>query len=264
MTDDKPTKDGHRETETSEAFAIVTDELTKEYGRTTAVDGLNLGIEYGTVYGLLGPNGAGKTTTLRMLTSLTPPTSGTARVAGAPITDRKAIVKRIGYLSESPPIHEELTAREQLEYHGGLCDMEPATLQERLETLLDRFELTSDADSRIVTYSKGMRQKTGLIQAILHNPAVLFLDEPTGGLDPRVAHTVRETIVELAASGTTVVLSTHNLSVVEETASKVGILHDGTLVAEGSPSELERRVATGETGTLEDVFLDVTTDNSRE
>ncbi len=248
----------------NDQLAITTDALTKEYGKTTAVADLDLAISGGSVYGFLGPNGAGKTTTIRMLTALTQPTSGTGHVAGQPITDRTAVIQHIGYLPESPPIYDELTAREQLEYHGGLRDMEPSDIEERIEELLDRFDLASDADNRISTYSKGMKQKTGLIQALMHDPAVLFLDEPTSGLDPRAARTVRETITELAASDTTVFLSTHILPVVEELATEVGILYDGSLVAEGPPDALKERMEAGTERTLEDVFLAVTTDEERD
>nr|WP_240452096.1 ABC transporter ATP-binding protein [Halostella salina] len=241
--------------------AISTDDLTKTYSDTTAVDSLNLTVERGAVYGFLGPNGAGKTTTIRMLTALLPSTSGSGRVAGTSITNREALIEHIGYLPESPPIHGEFTAREQLEYHGGLRNMTPAAIGDRIETLLARFELTDAADQRIATYSKGMRQKTGLIQAIMHEPEVVFLDEPTSGLDPRAARTVRETITNLAAEDTTVFLSTHILPVVEDIATNVGILYDGDLVAEGHPRELTSRKAIDEEQTLEDVFLEVTTED---
>jgi ABC-2 type transport system ATP-binding protein len=248
------------ETTPSDETAIVTDGLRKEYGDTTAVESLNIAVERGSIYGLLGPNGAGKSTTIRMLTGLLPPTGGSGHVAGASVTDREALIQQIGYLPESPPIHEEFTAREQLEYHGGLRGMAPDRVESRIETLLDRFDLADDADDRIVTYSRGMRQKTGLIQAIMHQPAVVFLDEPTSGLDPRAARTVRETVTDLADSGTTVVLSTHVLPVVEELATDVGILYNGRLVTEGSPKDLKNRVRTEGQNTLEDVFLEVTTD----
>jgi ABC-2 type transport system ATP-binding protein len=240
--------------------AVSTNDLTKTYSDTTAVNGLNLTVERGAVYGFLGPNGAGKTTTMRMLTALLPPTSGSGRVAGTSITDREALIEHIGYLPESPPIHEEFTAREQLEYHGGLRNMTPAAIDDRIETLLARFELTDAADQRLATYSKGMRQKTGLIQAIMHDPDVVFLDEPTSGLDPRAARTVRETITDLAAGDTTVFLSTHILPVVEDIATNVGILYDGDLVAEGHPSELTNHREIDEERTLEDIFLEVTTE----
>lgn len=246
----------------NDSLSISTDGLTKQYGDTTAVSDLDLTIPRGSIYGFLGPNGAGKTTTIRMLTSLTEPTSGTGHIAGQPITDRKAVIQHIGYLPESPPIYDELTAREQLEYHGGLRDMQPADIEERIEELLNRFDLTADANDRISTYSKGMKQKTGLIQALMHDPAVVILDEPTSGLDPRAARTVRETITELAAGTTTVFLSTHILPVVAELATKVGILYEGELVAEGAPDELTERMETGTESTLEDVFLEVTTDDA--
>ena len=241
--------------------AISTDDLTKTYSDTTAVDSLNLTIERGAVYGFLGPNGAGKTTTIRMLTALLPPTSGSGRVAGTSITNREALIEHIGYLPESPPIHEEFTAREQLEYHGGLRNMASSEIDNRIESLLTRFELTDAADQRIATYSKGMRQKTGLIQAIMHDPDVVFLDEPTSGLDPRAARTVRETITNLATEDTTVFLSTHILPVVEDIATNVGILYKGNLVAEGHPSDLASHREIDEGRTLEDVFLEVTTED---
>jgi ABC-2 type transport system ATP-binding protein len=250
------------ETTRNDETAIVTDGLRKEYGDTTAVEGLSIEVERGSIYGLLGPNGAGKTTTIRMLTGLLPPTGGSGHVAGASVTDRETLIQHIGYLPESPPIHEEFTAREQLEYHGGLRGMAPDQIESRIETLLDRFDLADDADDRIVTYSKGMRQKTGIIQAIMHQPDVVFFDEPTSGLDPRAARTVRETITDFADSGTTFVLSTHILPVVEELATDVGILYDGRLVTEGPPNDLKDRVETNDRNTLEDVFLEVTTDET--
>ena len=241
-------------------MAIVTNNLTKAYGETTAVEALDLKINAGSVYGFLGPNGAGKTTTIRMLTALTSPTSGSGTVAGASITDREAIVDHIGYLPESPPIYEHLTAREQLEYYGGLCGMESEELANRIDKLLNRLDLDDDADNRIVTYSKGMRQKTGLIQAILSDPDVVFLDEPTSGLDPRAVRTVRELITELADNGTTVFLSTHILPVIEEIATEVGILYNGQLVESGEPNALLEKLESSQHSTLEDVFLSVTTE----
>jgi len=238
--------------------AIETDGLTKRYRDTAAVSDLRLRIKRGSIYGFLGPNGAGKTTTMGMLTTLTTPTSGTAHVAGGSITDRETVASHIGYLPEEPPLYDELTGREQLEYFAGLRDMAPSRSEERITALLERFDLIDDADARVSTYSKGMKQKAGLIQALLHDPEVLFLDEPTSGLDPRAARTVRETIAELAAGDTTVFLSTHILPVVEELADTVGVLYDGELVAEGAPDALKERVESDEGSSLEDVFLEVT------
>jgi len=238
-----------------EAPAIEMEGLTKRYGETVAVSELTTSVEAGSVYGFLGPNGAG-TTTMRMLTTLTRPTAGTATVAGHPITDREAVTPHVGYLPEDPPIYDELTGREQLEYVAGLRNLGDVT--ERIESLLDRFGLREDAGKRIGEYSKGMRQKVGVIQAILHDPAVAFLDEPTSGLDPRAARTMRETIAELTERDMTVFLSTHILPVVDELADTIGVLHDGRLVAEGDPETLKSRAEQGESATLEDAFLAVT------
>ncbi|WP_136717331.1 ABC transporter ATP-binding protein [Halorientalis salina] len=245
--------------------AIETTALTKRYGSTTAVADLDLAVPDGVVYGFLGPNGAGKTTTMRMLTSLIRPTSGSARVAGVPVTDRQSIIERVGYLPEEPPVYTELTAREQLTYVAGLRDLPPDRTEARIDELLDRLDLAADADRRIDTYSKGMRQKTAFIQSLLHDPDVLFLDEPTSGLDPRAARTIRTMIDGLADEGTTVFLSTHILPVVDEHADTVGVLSDGRLVAEGPPADLKRQAeAETEEGpgrSLEDVFLDVTSED---
>jgi len=238
--------------------AIEADSLAKRYDREPAVRGVDLSVPHGTVYGFLGPNGAGKTTTIRMLVTLLRPTSGTARIDGQSIEHRDRVAERIGYLPETPPLYEELTGREQLEYIAGLRDIPDDEAAGRIGDLLGRFGLAGDADKRISTYSKGMRGKVGIIQAILHDPAVLFLDEPTSGLDPRAARTVRETIADLAAGETTVFLSTHILPVVDELADTVGVLYDGRLVAEGSPAELKQRAGAGEGRSLEDAFLAVT------
>jgi ABC-2 type transport system ATP-binding protein len=238
--------------------AIETTALTKRYGATTALADLDLRIERGSVYGFLGPNGAGKSTTIRILTTLIDPSSGTARVAGHPVTDRDAVGPQIGYLPEEPPLYEELTGREQIDYIARLRDLAGPERGERIDALLERFDLAEDADARISTYSKGMKQKTSLIQALVHDPAVVFLDEPTSGLDPRAARTVRETITELADEEITVFLSTHILPVVDRVADTVGVLADGRLVAEDSPDALKERLETGSETTLEDVFLDVT------
>jgi ABC-2 type transport system ATP-binding protein len=237
---------------------IETEQLTKRYGETLAVNRLTLSISEGIVYGFLGPNGAGKTTTMRLLTGLTQPTSGNGAVADVPITDRDGLRSHIGYLPEEPPLYEHATAYEQLEYVAGLRDLPAEKTRERIDTLLDELDLTTDAATRIAEYSKGMRQKTAYIQAVLHEPDVVFLDEPTSGLDPRAARTIRSLITDLAKSGTTVFLSTHILPVVEAVADTVGILYDGQLVAEDAPKALTQRAETGDTQTLEDVFLELT------
>lgn len=232
--------------------------MTKRYGSEIAVRNLDLDVERGCVYGFLGPNGSGKTTTMRVLATLTRPTKGEAWVAGESVSDRRRVVEHIGYLPEEPPLYDELTAREQLRYVAGLRGMPDREAEDRIEELLGRFGLLEDADRRISGYSKGMKQMTGISQAIMHEPSVLLLDEPTSGLDPRVARRVRDTIADLAGMEVTVFLSTHILPVVDELADTVGVLYEGELVAEGAPGELKRQAETGEQRTLEDVFLEVT------
>ena len=244
--------------------AIEATGLTKRYGSTTAVDGLDLSVPKGAVYGFLGPNGAGKTTTMRMLTTLTRPTSGEASIAGESIADREAVIAHLGYLPERPPLYEELSGREQLSYVADLRDLSRDRADDRIESLLADFDLLADADKRIGAYSKGMRQKCAFIQAILHEPNVLFLDEPTSGLDPRAARTIRDLVTDLADGGMTIFLSTHILPVVDELADTVGVLHEGRLVAEGPPEQLKRRVRAGEEQTLEEAFLEVTSDEPTE
>ncbi|GAB7095206.1 ABC transporter ATP-binding protein [Halolamina litorea] len=253
-----PSQDG------SAPLAIETRGLGKRYGDVLAVDDLDLAIDAGVVYGFLGPNGSGKTTTMRMLTTLTRPTSGEAFVAGTPITDRDGVIDHLGYLPESPPVFEELTARENLHYVASLHDIPRAEASERIESYLERFDLVDAADRRVEGYSKGMRQKLGLVQAVLHEPEVIFLDEPTSGLDPRAARTVKDLVAELSEHDVTIFLSTHILSVVEELADLVGVLHEGALVAEGTPAELTRRAERDESTSLERAFLDLTEDHDDE
>jgi len=251
--------------------------LTKRYGSTTAIESVDLTVGTGVVFGFLGPNGAGKTTTMRILTGLIDPTAGEARVAGIPSDDRARLVDHIGLLPEEPPLYDELTGREQLQFAADLRDIHWDAVADRALGLCDALDLSEDLDRRIEGYSKGMRQKTAFVQAVQHDPDVVFLDEPTSGLDPRAAKTLRELIVDLAESETTVFLSTHILPVVEEIADEVGVLHEGRLVAEGSIEELVASAGadaddrTGdaqaddgvETGTvddpdLEDAFLELT------
>lgn len=236
--------------------------LTKRYDDLTAVKEVELSIEQGTVYGFLGPNGAGKTTTIEMLTAMTEPTGGTATVAGIDITDRDALKQHIGYLPDEPPLYDAFSAREQLEYVAVLRGMDARRAGDRIDTLLEHVDLAADADREIKTYSTGMRQKVGLLQSLLHRPEVLFLDEPTSGLDPRAARDVVTLIDDLADSGTTVFLSTHILPVVEELADVIGVLYEGRLVAEGSPADLISRATTGNDGSLEEAFLQVTSDSA--
>ena len=242
--------------------AIEANGLTKRYGDVLAVDDLSLSVPTGSIYGFLGPNGAGKTTTMRLLTALTAPTSGTATVAGVPVDDRAALSERIGYLPAEPPVFDELTGREYLRYVARLHELDRDDIDRDIDRYLERFSLADDADRRIDGYSTGMCKKVGVIGAVIHSPAVLFLDEPTSGLDPRAARTMREMIAELADREMTVFLSTHILPVASELADTVGVIHEGRLVAEGGPAELEGQVddrADGDAGgDLESAFLELT------
>jgi ABC-2 type transport system ATP-binding protein len=242
-----------------ETVAINADGLTKRFGSTVAVSDLDLDIPAGTVYGFLGPNGAGKTTTIEMLTTLTPPTAGSARIMGTSVEDREEVKKHIGYLPHEPPVYESFTAREQLAYAADIRGIDAEAADERIEELLSRVDLLAASNDRIGTYSQGMRRKVGLVQALLHRPAVVFLDEPTSGLDPRASRIVIELITEQVETGTTVFLSSHILPVVEELADTVGVLYRGELVAEDSPDRLVERTEAG-AKTLEAAFLEVTTE----
>ncbi len=238
---------------TGTAPAIRTQSLSKQYGSTVAVDSLSLEIDTGTVYGFLGPNGAGKTTTMRMLTGLVEPTGGEAVVAGTDVENRRQLVDRIALLPEEPPLYTELTGREQLRFAADLRDRPWDSVADRALELCDRLALTEDLDRRIDGYSKGMRRKTAFVQAVQHDPDVVFLDEPTSGLDPRAAKTLRELVLDIGEDAT-VFLSTHILPVVEEIADEVGVLYDGELVASGPPATLVDRTG----GDLEDAFLELT------
>jgi ABC-2 type transport system ATP-binding protein len=243
--------------------AIRTRALSKRYGSTTAVRDLDLSVPPGVVYGFLGPNGAGKTTTMRMLTGLIEPTDGRGTVADVSIENRRDLVDHVGLLPEEPPLYNELTGREQLQFAADLRGIPWSAVSDRAVGICEELDLAADLDRRIEGYSKGMRRKTAFAQAVMHDPAVAFLDEPTSGLDPRAARTLRELIVDLAREDTTVFLSTHILPVVEEIADQVGILYDGRLVAEGSPDGLIGQVGDGDEATdLEDAFLELTSDRA--
>lgn len=241
------------------AYAVELRDVRKEYGDLTAVEGLTLRIERGTVFGFLGPNGAGKTTTLGILTTLIEPTAGSARILGTPVSDRDAVTEQIGYLPETPPLYDGLTGREQLEHVARLRNLDAPDATDRMDAYLSRFDLADAATDRIDTYSKGMRRKLGIIQSILHEPDVLFLDEPMGGLDPNATRDLQVLLRELAADGVTVVLSTHILPIAAEISDTVGVLSDGRFVAEGRPEDVTARMEGDDQGSLEDVFVELTT-----
>jgi len=222
---------------------IEVQDLTKKYGSVTAVNGISFTAKPGQVTGFLGPNGAGKTTTMRMLTGFLPPTSGKALVAGHDVFDESMEVrKRVGYLPENVPLYRDMSALSYLMYIGEIRGVKNRRAK-ALETL-ERVALISRANSRIRTLSKGMRQRVGLAQALIHDPEVLILDEPTIGLDPIQVLELRDLVRDLGRSHT-VLFSTHILSEAEQVCDNVVIINRGHIVAEGSPSELRGTLEQG-------------------
>lgn len=198
---------------------------------------LNLAIEEGEIFGFLGPNGAGKTTTLKILMGLVFPTAGTARILGMELDDPR-MKAQIGFLPEQPYFYDHLTARELLHYYGQLSGMEAKQLSRKVEAVLEQVKLTSSANVQLRKFSKGMLQRAGIAQAILHDPKVVFLDEPMSGLDPMGRREVRSLIEDLKAHGKTVFFSTHILSDAEALCDRVGIIHRGELRGVGAVAQL--------------------------
>jgi ABC-2 type transport system ATP-binding protein len=226
-----------------EGEMIETFGLTKRFGDFVAVDGIDLSVREGEVLSLLGPNGAGKTTTVRMLASILKPTAGWARIAGYDtVRDSRTVRHTVGLLTEFPGLYLRMRGMEYLEFFGQLQGLSPAQCKERSEQLLRRFELWEARDQRTGQYSKGMRQKLALVRAMLHDPQVLFLDEPTSAMDPHSARLVREAISDLRRDRCTIVLCTHNLAEAEELADRIAIIRRGQIVAMGTSVELKNRL----------------------
>src|SRR5512138_553010 len=214
--------------------------LTKDYGARRAIDNLSFDAEQGEIVGFLGPNGAGKTTTMRILTGYMPPTEGTATVAGYDIIEESLEVrKRVGYLPETVPLYNDMTALEYLKFMADLRDI-PDPEQRAYETL-EKVNLKERANSYIGTFSKGMRQRIGLAQALIHRPEVLILDEPTIGLDPAQVVEIRNVIREIGKDRT-VLLSTHILSEAQQICDRVLIINKGKIVTEDTPENLQSRL----------------------
>jgi len=238
--------------------AIECCELTKRFDRVVALDRLNLSVNDGELFGFLGPNGAGKTTTIKLLTGLLRPTSGSARIRGISVQERPIEVKRIiGYVPDNPFLYEKLTGWEFLSFMADLYSVPLAGRAERMEELLARFELMEKRDELIQGYSRGMRQKIALAGALIHDPAVIFLDEPTVGLDPKAARMMKDVLRGHCAKGGTVFVSTHILDVAERMCDRFGIIKRGQLIATGTMEEL-RSMAAGGGSSLEDIFLELT------
>lgn len=232
---------------------IVTRGLTKRYGNLVAVDHLDLTIRRGEIFGLLGPNGAGKTTTILMLLGLTEPAEGTAQVAGHdPTREPLAVKRQVGYLPENVGFYEDLTARENLAYTARLNGIGEAEARKRLEELLERVGLAAAADRRVREFSRGMRQRLGIADALVKNPRLLILDEPTLGIDPEGVREVLALITGLAnEEGLTVLISSHLLYQIQEICHRVGIFVGGRLIAAGPITELGRQILANEPLTLE-------------
>jgi len=230
---------------------ITVKELTKRYARTTAVDQISFEVTKGQIVGFLGPNGAGKTTTMRMLTCFLPPSAGTAKVAGFDVLEQPLEVKkRIGYLPESPPIYPEMETAEYLRFVGKLKGLSGPELEKRVAYVCDRCAIAEVKSRLLGKLSKGYRQRVGLAQAIIHNPDVLVLDEPTAGLDPKQINETRDLIRHLAGEHT-VILSTHILPEVEQTCEQVIIINKGKLVATDSVRNLQARARGAESVVVE-------------
>ena len=223
--------------------AVAVENLTKVFPTpfsrqaVTAVRDLNLCVEPGEVYGLLGPNGSGKSTTLKIILCLVSPTRGTTKIFGR---DSSLVESResVGFLPENPYFYKFLTGKETLRFFGKLCRLKGARLKDRVDELLELVGLTEARDRRLKTYSKGMLQRIGLAQALLNEPKLVVLDEPTAGVDPAGSRHIRDLIVHLKKLGVSVLLSSHLLSQVQEICDRVGILAKGTLVREGRLEEL--------------------------
>ncbi len=217
--------------------------LTKKFGNFVAVNDISLNVPEGEVMALLGPNGAGKTTTVRMLSSILKPTSGQARIAGYDtVTQAKMVRRLIGVLTEFPGLYERMTGMAYLNFFGELQGMSAESIRQRSEELLKRFELWEAHDRQIGKYSKGMKQKLTLVRAMLHDPQVLFLDEPTSAMDPHSAKLVRDSLAHLREEKRTIVLCTHNLAEAEQLADRIAIVRHGKIITEGTPSELKQRL----------------------
>jgi ABC-2 type transport system ATP-binding protein len=235
--------------------------VSKSYGDFVAVRALELAVDKGEVFGFLGPNGAGKTTTIRMIMGILVPTAGAITIDGLDCQgDRVAVKQQVGYLPDNPVFYDYLRGREILVFVGEMHGQPREEAQRRTATLLAELALEEAADEFAANYSTGMKKKLGLACALIHDPAVLILDEPTNGLDPRASRHVQDRIRMSAAQGKTIFLSTHLLDMAERLCSRVGIIDQGALVAVGPLRELQDKLVPG--GSLEEVFFKVTHDEN--
>jgi ABC-2 type transport system ATP-binding protein len=224
-------------------LVIETKDLTKKYGDFVAVDGLNLSVKQGDVFGMLGPNGAGKTTTILMLLGLTEPTKGSVHVLGFdPARQTLSVKSRVGYIPDMVGFYDELTARENLIYIAKLNGLSRNEAYQRIEETIDRVGLNDVVDHRVATFSRGMRQRLGVADVLIKNPQLIIMDEPTQGLDPEGARAFLVMIRSLKEEGITILLSSHLLHQVQAVCDRVGLFHHGRMVLEGTVDELAKRV----------------------
>ena len=237
---------------------IETRDLIKRYGDKVAVNNVGFDVYSGEVFGFLGPNGAGKTTTIKMIVGLLQPTSGTVKVAGYDIQTQAMLAKAsCGYVPDTPNLYAKLTGRELLRFVSDLYNLDRGQVAHRIDELLRMFDLSAAADDTVDSYSHGMQQKTSLAAALMHDPKVLVLDEPTVGLDPKSARLIKDILRQLADRGAAVMLSTHILEIAERMCDRIGIINKGQLIAVGTMDELRTLDKTGQTS-LEDIFLGLT------
>lgn len=227
----------------SEEYAVEIEGLTKTFGTQTAVDNVSFNINRGEVFGLLGPNGAGKTTTLRMMTTLLKPTSGTIQIFGHDVKKEPKVVRSLfGLTGQYASVDEDISARENLMIFSSLNGLSRREAKERTEELLNEFSLVASADKAISNFSGGMRRRLDLAVSLISRPALIFLDEPTTGLDPRTRTQMWDTIRELVAEGSTIVLTTQYLEEADELADRIALIDHGKLVSLGTPAELKAQV----------------------
>jgi len=242
--------------------AIVIESLVKKFEDVTAVDGINLQVSKGELFGLLGPNGAGKTTTINVLCGLLKPTSGSATVGGYDVQKETSKVKElIGVCPQDTPVYPYLTGRENAEFFGNLHAMPKEKLKKNVDALLQRLGLLEDSKRRVGKYSGGMKRRLNLILALVHDPEIAFLDEPTVAMDPQSRHAVWDFIRDLKKNGKTVILTTHYMEEAETLCDRIGIIDHGKLIALGTPTALMRKY---KAKNLEDVFIQLTGRKIRE